>query len=191
MWRRYLPSSGCRPEAPELGWPHRSECVDLSPRCRCGGRSVALPGTCDRCDKPDFLSPGLSQMPPDPPNSHIHTRADLVPCVSMSPATLRTAMYSCAGCALPNHILPRQQWLWKSSSHCHQSPAPLGWHLPSGGAFSSSHKGILWANSSLWHWRGEVHSLPWYKGSSAVLYSLVTFLLPCGSSPPGPRLQKL
>ena len=86
--------------------PHLSE-RGPQPKVWGWGQSVALPGTSDHRDEPGCTSPGLSELPPGPPNSHTHTRADLGPCVSTTLATPRVVTSICVGRSLPSGVLPR------------------------------------------------------------------------------------
>lgn len=129
-----------------------------------------MPGTCDHCNKQACASPGLSKMspsvilPPGPPNFHIHTRADLGLCVSMSPTTHEAAMYSYSGWPLPKGILPKEERWLKFSPHSAIQATYLGCLSPRGmfQLYTRASCGLM-AALSPWHtqsWCGMPHNSP-------------------------------
>lgn len=132
----------------------------LSPRCRGGGRSVALPGTCDPWEELGFMSPGHSKMHPGPSNSHIHTRADLGPHVSMSPAPPGRSCPSVRVVSCPMASFQGGDGSGNLAHTPFQAPPPGNSIPPSGDEFSTSHMGNSWANGNFWHWRAVALSHP-------------------------------
>lgn len=146
---------------------------------------MVLPGTGDQRRDSALLGPFQDapqhRRPPDPPNFHSHTRADLALCVSM-----RLTTPGAARLTLPKGIHQGESGGW----NCAHTAAHSRWHLPSGDTLSTLHRascGLMAAPSPRYTWlsRGLPHAHS--SGMKAALpFSPFThdLSLTCGYSPP-------